>query len=212
MPNITQLDRHILKFDNCQACELHKTRNRMVFYRGATQWPVDTLFVGEAPGDMEDRQGIPFVGRSGNVLNDIIAMIPARISLCCKLLEIPIRPWTWGITNTLACRPPGNADPTSSQLTACANRFLDIFEKTNPTQVVAVGRVADEYLFPVFSSPSRQMSYVHIYHPAYLLRRGSSELLRESLVCSSTIAYNMAKAWAGKFEIERKANASKNAG
>ena len=150
----------------CQRCELHQTRTQAVFGVGNPQarW----MFIGEAPGQEEDRQGEPFVGRAGQLLN---AMIRA----------LGMRREDVFIANVLKCRPPGNRDPRPAEAASC-RRFLERqVELVDPTLVIAVGRIAAQDLLAtetpiaklrgkVHAFGSRNWPLIVTYHPAYLLR------------------------------------------
>ena len=150
----------------CTACELHQGRTQVVFGVGnpAARW----MFIGEAPGQEEDRQGEPFVGRAGQLLN---AMIRA----------LGMRREDVFIANILKCRPPGNRDPRPAEAASCRGFLERQVELVDPTLVVAVGRIAAQNLLAtetpiarlrgkVHSFGSRGWPLVVTYHPAYLLR------------------------------------------
>lgn len=88
----------------CQRCKLHHSRTRVVFGAGAINPPI--MFIGEAPGEREDREGQPFVGRAGRVLDSLIEHIGLRRD------EVYI-------TSLIKCRPPGNRDPEPDEVAAC---------------------------------------------------------------------------------------------
>jgi uracil-DNA glycosylase family 4 len=150
----------------CRRCELHQTRTQTVFGVGnpGARW----MFIGEAPGQEEDRQGEPFVGRAGQLLN---AMIRA----------LGMRREDVFIANVLKCRPPGNRDPKPAEAASC-RRFLERqVELVAPTLVIAVGRIAAQDLLATETPIAKLRGKVHsfgakswplvvTYHPAYLLR------------------------------------------
>lgn len=150
----------------CEACGLHRTRTQTVFGVGnrEARW----MIIGEAPGAEEDRKGEPFVGRAGQLLN---AMLQA----------IGLRRDDVYIANILKCRPPRNRDPKPEE-TACCSPFLDRqVELVEPAVILAVGRVAAQYLLntsvPLSRMRGQRYTYrdtgiplVVTYHPAYLLR------------------------------------------
>lgn len=150
---------------SCNACELCKTRTNTVFGMGTIN--TDLLFVGEAPGRTEDEQGLPFVGRSGQLLDKMLAAVDL------------FRDKNIFITNIIKCRPPNNADPTPDQQKAC-RKFLDKqIELIDPKLIVCVGRIAAMSLI----SPSFRVTKDHgqffqinnryivgTFHPAALLR------------------------------------------
>ena len=149
----------------CQRCPLHATRNKLVF--GAGDPDADLMFVGEAPGGDEDRQGEPFVGRAGQLLSKIITAIG-------KTREQVY------ITNILKCRPPGNRNPEASEIAVCSP-FLDRqIEAIQPKVICALGAFAAQTMLknntPIGKLRGRAHPYkdycllVPTFHPAYLLR------------------------------------------
>lgn len=148
----------------CTRCGLHTTRTQTVFGVGnrQAQW----LFVGEAPGADEDRQGEPFVGRAGQLLN---AMIEA---IGMKREEVYI-------ANVLKCRPPGNRDPQPNEVECCEPYLMRQIELIRPRLIVALGRHAAHSLLkteaPLARLRGQRLTYrgtplVVTFHPAYLLR------------------------------------------
>ena len=150
----------------CQRCDLHQTRTQAVFGVGNPQarW----MFIGEAPGQEEDRQGEPFVGRAGQLLN---AMIRA----------LGMRREDVFIANVLKCRPPGNRDPRPAEAASCRQFLERQVELVDPTLVIAVGRIAAQDLLATETPIAKLRGKVHAfgsrgwplivtYHPAYLLR------------------------------------------
>ena len=108
----------------CCACELSKTRTNCVF--GAGNKNADVLFVGEAPGDNEDKTGIPFVGRAGKLLDKY-------------LFEAGIDRESVYIANILKCRPPKNRDPLPSEEDACIDFLKRQIALINPKLIVCLG-------------------------------------------------------------------------
>lgn len=148
----------------CTRCGLHTTRTQTVFGVGnrTAQW----VFVGEAPGADEDRQGEPFVGRAGQLLN---AMIEA---LGMKREDVYIM-------NVLKCRPPGNRDPQPTEVESCEPYLMRQIELIGPRLIVALGRHAAHSLLkteaPLARLRGQRLTYrgtplVVTFHPAYLLR------------------------------------------
>lgn len=149
---------------SCTRCALHATRTRAVFGVGSRS--ADWLFVGEAPGADEDRQGEPFVGRAGQLLN---AMIEA----------LGLKREAVYIANVLKSRPPGNRDPQPQEVTACEPFLVRQIALLRPRLIVALGRHAAHSLLktdlPLARLRGQQLSYqgtplVVTFHPAYLLR------------------------------------------
>ena len=150
----------------CTQCELCKTRTQTVFGVGnrQAQW----LVIGEAPGAEEDRQGEPFVGRAGQLLNSM-------------LLAIGLPRETVFIANVLKCRPPGNRDPKPEEVVRCLPYLAAQIALLKPRIILAVGRIAAQNLLATDSPLSRLRGKLHTfgaaatplvitYHPAYLLR------------------------------------------
>lgn len=165
-PDITGADWSQLEqaVKGCTACGLHETRTQTVFGVGDTsaRW----VFVGEAPGADEDRQGEPFVGRAGQLLNAMLA------ALGLKREEVYI-------ANVLKCRPPRNRDPRPEEVVQCEPYLLRQIELINPSVIVALGRHAVHSLLKTDKALGklRGVKYdyhgiplIATYHPAYLLR------------------------------------------
>ncbi len=155
-----------LRVSTCTRCGLHKQRTQAVFGVGnhAAQW----LIIGEAPGADEDRQGEPFVGRAGKLLNNM-------------LLAIGLKREEVYIANIVKCRPPNNREPTPEEAQTCAPYLARQIALINPKIILAVGRVAAQNLLksdrPVGTLRGKRFYYdetgipiVVTYHPAYLLR------------------------------------------
>lgn len=151
------------KSDQCHVG--YNERKNIVFGHGNPD--ATLMFIGEAPGKEEDEQGLPFVGRSGQLLNK--ALITAKIN----------REETY-ITNILKCRPPNNRTPTEQEVKICKDFFLDKQIKIiKPKIIVTLGAVATKALF----SSDIKITKIHgqifkkndfviipIYHPSYVLR------------------------------------------
>jgi len=136
---------------------------------GVGPCPADILIVGEAPGFNEDRQGEPFVGAAGKLLDTLLA----RIGLSRSDVYI---------TNVLKCRPPMNRDPMPNEAEACSPYLKRQLELVQPKVVLILGRHALERLMPGQGSISRihgslikrgDIAYVPLYHPAAALHNGS---------------------------------------
>lgn len=152
---------------SCERCDLHKTRTQTVFGVGNAQ--ADWLIIGEAPGAEEDRRGEPFVGKAGQLLNNMLA----AVGLPREAVYI---------ANTLKCRPPNNRDPKPDESAACRGYLERQIELVNPALILVVGRVAAQNLLQVKTplgrlrgrvhrSPVQNLPVVVTYHPAYLLRQ-----------------------------------------
>lgn len=150
----------------CQACELANTRTQTVFGVGDPQ--ARLLVIGEAPGADEDRQGEPFVGRAGQLLNEMLWAIGFQ------------REQVY-IANILKCRPPNNRDPKPEEMVKCSGFLQRQIELVQPKVILAVGRISAQHLTQSDQTIGRLRGHVHrygvnkipliaTYHPAYLLR------------------------------------------
>lgn len=172
----------------CTRCGLAQGRTQTVFGVGnrQAQWMV----IGEAPGAEEDRQGEPFVGRAGKLLNSMLAAIGL------KREEVYI-------CNILKCRPPGNRDPKPEEEQACRDYLERQIRLVRPKIILAVGRIAAQNLLkvdtPIGKMRGHRYDYqdlgipvVITYHPAYLLRsplekrKAWQDLLFAKSVCAQT--------------------------
>lgn len=151
---------------DCQNCELAKSCTRKVPGKGQKQ--ADLMIIGEAPGHDEDLQGIPFVGRAGQLLNKI-------------LLAIQLDPESVYITNILKCRPPNNRDPHIDEIAACSQFLEAQIKHIQPKVILSVGRISAQNLLKDQSPLGKLRTQNHVlpgtnlpmlvtYHPAYLLR------------------------------------------
>jgi len=148
----------------CRACGLHKTRINVVF--GAGNQKAALMFVGEAPGGDEDKQGLPFVGRAGQLLTKIIeAMGLGRQDVY--------------IANILKCRPPNNRPPLPDEIAACENNVKRQIKSIRPKVIVTLGKFASQTLLksetPISILRGKFQEYegtkvMPTFHPAYLLR------------------------------------------
>jgi DNA polymerase len=155
----------------CSRCpELVKSRSQTVFGTGDPDSRL--LFLGEAPGADEDIQGIPFVGRSGKLLDDIITK------------GMKIRREDVYICNILRCRPPGNRPPAIDEASNCRHFFEKTIKIVNPQFICCLGSVATRYLLQTDKSIGLMRGRVHdyngikvicTYHPSYLLRLPSAK-------------------------------------
>jgi uracil-DNA glycosylase family 4 len=151
---------------SCQKCALHETRTHAVF--GVGRRDADLLIIGEAPGANEDKQGEPFVGRAGQLLNSML------VSIGLERSEVYI-------ANILKSRPPRNRDPSISEVAACTPYLVRQITLIQPKVLIALGRIAAQYLLsteaPMSQLRGQQFEYGPLktpllitYHPAYLLR------------------------------------------
>jgi DNA polymerase len=149
---------------DCMRCALHKGRNKIVFADGDAN--ARLMFVGEGPGADEDAQGLPFVGRAGQLLNNMIA------AMGLKREEVYI-------ANVVKCRPPGNRTPEPEEANTCSPFLFRQIDVVRPQVLVALGATAATYLLghrqPLAGLRGRVhafrgMQLIVTYHPAFLLR------------------------------------------
>jgi DNA polymerase len=152
----------------CTKCPLHETRTKAVF--GAGNADADLMFVGEAPGAEEDRQGLPFVGRAGQLLNQLLE-------------EIGLSREDVFIANVLKSRPPGNRDPQPSEIAACEPYLFEQVGLIEPKVVCTLGNFSTKLLTgsPTGITRVRGTPQIHelgkrmvfllpLFHPAAALR------------------------------------------
>jgi uracil-DNA glycosylase family 4 len=159
---------------DCRACNLCESRTQTVFGVGhrAAHW----MIVGEAPGEQEDRLGEPFVGKSGQLLDNMLRALGLSRS-SPDGVDDPSRQVF--IANTLKCRPPGNRNPLPEELNQCQPYLVRQIELVRPKIIVAMGRFAVQSLLRTTEPIGKLRGRVHqfqgvplivTYHPAYLLR------------------------------------------
>jgi DNA polymerase len=149
----------------CTKCALYETRTNVVF--GVGNKNAEVLFVGEGPGEQEDLQGEPFVGRAGKLLDDMLQIIALD------------RKKNIYIANIVKCRPPRNRDPLNTEQDACIDYLRGQFRLLSPKIVVCLGRIAACRLIGEDFKITRDhgkwydkdgVRFMALYHPAALLR------------------------------------------
>ena len=154
---------------SCTKCELCETRTNVVFGDGNPE--ADLMFVGEAPGRDEDAQGLPFIGRAGQLLTKIIEAI--------GLTREDVF-----IGNVLKCRPPQNRNPLPSEIIKCSPYLLAQIKFIKPKVICALGKFAAQTLLNTETPISKLRGNFHdyqgvklmpTYHPAYLLRNSHAK-------------------------------------
>ncbi len=164
--DLSDWDRTLQAIEACHNCVLADSCTRKVPGKGAHE--AELMIVGEAPGHEEDRQGKPFVGRAGQLLDRM-------------LQAIDLDPQQVYITNILKCRPPNNRDPKPEEVVACAPFLNAQIALVKPRVIFSVGRVSAQNLLKVttpvgrlrgqkFTLPETDIPLRVTYHPAYLLR------------------------------------------
>ena len=154
--------------ENCDKCNLSLTRNKFVFGSGDPN--ADLLLIGEGPGEKEDSEGEPFVGRAGKLLDKILQSIGY------------VRDKNVFITNIVKCRPPENRNPLPSEIEKCNPYLVNQIDLIKPRLIVALGKVAGQTLLKqnMLIKEMRKKTHqynsiplVITYHPAALLRNPS---------------------------------------
>jgi uracil-DNA glycosylase family 4 len=157
---------------SCTLCRLSETRTNACFARGDLE--AGLLFIGEGPGADEDRVGLPFVGRSGQLLDRLIVE------------ELALDPNQVQITNVVRCRPPGNRDPQEDEIATCRPYLERQLELVRPAVIVTLGNFAARLMLDTIQGvtrlrgrtyPWRGAVLVPTYHPSFVLRNGGGDPL-----------------------------------
>ena len=163
------LERIVADMGDCTRCKLHSGRTHIVFGDGNPK--ADLVFVGEGPGHDEDVQGLPFVGRAGKLLNQMIEAMGLRrqdVYIC----------------NVVKCRPPENRTPERDEIATCSPFLLRQLAVIQPKVIVCLGSVAAQSLLSTNKGIShyrgqwfefRGSRLIATYHPAYLLRNPNAK-------------------------------------
>lgn len=187
--NITTIEDLTKAIQSQSICDIQQFANKTVFVDGNPKAKI--LIIGEAPGQEEDEQGIPFCGRSGQLLMNAFASIGLQ------------REKNIFITNSVFWRPPGNRNPYDSELNACKPFLEKLIEITEPEVVVCVGSVATQNILStedaislmrgkIFTSKITLNAKVFcVYHPSYLLRNPSKkyEMYKDLLTIKPHISH-----------------------
>jgi DNA polymerase len=156
----------------CTACRLSEERTQVVFGDGNPE--ADVVFVGEAPGQREDERGVPFVGRSGQLLDQLLG-------------EVGLERRDVYIANVVKCRPPSNRDPRPDEIEACKGYLSEQLRLIDPKVVVTLGNFASKLLLKTEAGITRVRGtayewwgryLVPTFHPAAALR-GSAQVLED---------------------------------
>lgn len=196
---MTPIQLHVQGWKDCQRCELHKCRQKVVFGRGSI--PADILFCGMAPGESEDCIGVPFVGPAGGLFDSILrdglpgtystaedgvtsvwkSSIPFAVSnLVCCIPRLPDE------DNRLSRRGEV-ADPDAHHIEACGPRLQEFVNIVNPKLVVAVGALARDW-FPHVVKLKPEVKFVDITHPSWILKQNVMQQGLAAQRCAVIIA------------------------
>ncbi len=177
MQTLAEVERDALA---CTRCPLHRGRTNVVFGMGHPD--ADLMFVGEGPGQQEDAEGLPFVGRSGQLLDRLMGEEMGLTRAACY------------IANVVKCRPPNNRDPLPDEITSCRPYLERQLELIDPRVVVTLGNFATKLLLGSTEGITRLRgrayplaggrTLVPTYHPAAVLRGGGDSMaqMRADLV------------------------------
>jgi DNA polymerase len=166
--------------DNCRRCRLCEQRNKIVFGSGDEQ--ARLVFVGEGPGADEDAQGLPFIGRAGQLLTQMIDNTASKEG-------IPIKRENVYIANVVKCRPPENRAPQPDEMEICGEFLFRQLMVIKPKAICALGSTAAKALLATRDGVTklrgnwhkwREIPVMVTYHPSYLLRPYNANAKRES--------------------------------
>jgi uracil-DNA glycosylase len=175
--DVTALDAVRVELGDCRRCKLCERRTQIVFGVGDPRAAL--MFVGEGPGEEEDRRGEPFVGRAGQLLTEIVTK------------GMGLRRSDVYIANVVKCRPPGNRNPEPDEIAACHPFLLAQVDAVDPRVIVTLGKFAAQTLLetatPISKLRGRWFSFrgrrlMPTFHPSYLLRNpGDKKLVWEDI-------------------------------
>lgn len=167
---MTPLQKHISKWQKCQACEAYDQRKKVVLCKGKI--PCDVLFIGEAPGESEDTLGIPFIGPAGHLLDRIIyeAISGTELEDEHGLPKVRI-----AFTNIVACIPrevdgDKSREPSKNSIKACSKRLVEFIGLCQPKLIVCVGKLSEKWTPDLYGADR-----ISIVHPAAILRADISQ-------------------------------------
>ncbi|MCU1291791.1 MAG: uracil-DNA glycosylase [Bryobacterales bacterium] len=165
---------------DCRRCRLCEGRNTIVFGSGNPQSPL--VFVGEGPGADEDQQGLPFVGRAGQLLTQMIDNTAAKEGLAIRRSDVYI-------CNVVKCRPPENRTPQQDEMETCGQFLYRQLNTIKPKAICALGATAMKALLNTKEGITKSRGRWHewqdipvmiTYHPSYLLRQYNQQARREA--------------------------------
>jgi len=179
-PENETLDQIRLDIGDCKRCRLCEARNSIVFGSGNERAPL--VFVGEGPGADEDEQGLPFVGRAGQLLTQMIENTAAKEGIQLRRADVYI-------CNVVKCRPPENRTPLPDEMETCGQFLFRQLKTINPKAICVLGATAMKALLNNKEGITKSRGKWHkwrdipvmiTYHPSYLLRQYNHEAKREA--------------------------------
>ncbi len=179
-PENDTLDRICSDIGDCTRCKLHIGRNKIVF--GSGDPAARLVFVGEGPGADEDEQGLPFVGRAGQLLTQMIEGTSAKEGISIKRADVYI-------CNVVKCRPPENRNPEPDEMETCGQFLFRQLSVLQPKAICALGSTAAKALLGGKDGVTklrgkwhkwRDIPLIVTYHPSYLLRAYNQDAKREA--------------------------------
>ena len=174
------LDQIRTDIGDCKRCRLHQGRNKIVF--GVGDPNARLVFVGEGPGADEDAQGIPFVGKAGQLLTQMIENTAAKEGIPLKRADVYI-------CNVVKCRPPENRNPEQDEMEICGQFLFRQLSTIQPKAICALGSIAAKALLGGKDGVTKLRGRWHkwrdipllvTFHPSYLLRQYSPDAKREA--------------------------------
>ena len=174
------LDQIRTDIGDCTRCRLHQGRNKIVF--GVGDPNARLVFVGEGPGADEDAQGIPFVGKAGQLLTQMIENTAAKEGIPLKRADVYI-------CNVVKCRPPENRNPEQDEMEICGQFLFRQLSTIQPKAICALGSIAAKALLGGKDGVTklrgrwhkwREIPLLVTFHPSYLLRQYSPDAKREA--------------------------------
>jgi uracil-DNA glycosylase len=174
------LDQIRADIGDCTRCRLHVGRNKIVF--GVGDPNARLVFVGEGPGADEDAQGIPFVGKAGQLLTQMIENTAAKEGIPLKRADVYI-------CNVVKCRPPENRNPEQDEMEICGQFLFRQLSTIQPKAICALGSIASKALLGGKDGVTKLRGKWHkwrdipllvTFHPSYLLRQYSPDAKREA--------------------------------
>ena len=173
---------------SCTKCGLHATRTNTVFSRGSSSAAL--CVVGEAPGQDEDEQGLPFVGKSGQLLDETLTSLGLDVATDIY------------VCNIIKCRPPGNSKPSEEETNTCIDYLDEQLKLVHPKVIVALGNTAVSGILPVDGGITKihgkffkrgPIWVVPVYHPSYVLRNGTAGQVYDDFKADLQTAINKVK-------------------